>query len=93
MAAVSPCKAPWEVLEAPKVSAMVTSLGQALSQILCPCSEQESPEVRMCCGTPQTAAVIYEARIISVSQLSPAATVSMCPENHPPSTSPVLMFP
>ena len=50
VAALSPSKAPWEDLEAPKVSAVVGSLSQALSQVLCP-REQEGSEVKTCYGT------------------------------------------
>lgn len=51
VAALSPSKAPSEDLETPKVSAVVGSFGQALSQVLCPCSEQEGSEVKTCYGT------------------------------------------
>lgn len=46
-----PSKAPLEDLEALKVSVVVESPGQALHQVLCPCSEQEGSEVKMCYGT------------------------------------------
>lgn len=47
VAALGLSKAPSKGLEVPKAGAVFGSLGQVLSQVRCPCSEQEGSEAKM----------------------------------------------
>lgn len=48
VAALGPSKAPSKGLGVPKAGAVFGSLGQVLSQVRCPCSEQEGSEAKTC---------------------------------------------